>query len=72
VADVLDRFNSALSDRYAIECEFGAGGMATVFLTEHLKHHRLVAIKVLCPELDATFGIASSWRGMFVWNSQRN
>ncbi len=32
--DSLDRLRSALSDRYAIEHELGAGGMATVYLAE--------------------------------------
>ena len=49
--DLLDRLKTALSDRYAIEREIGAGGMATVYLAEDLKHHRKVAVKVLRPEL---------------------
>ena len=49
--DVLDRLKTALSDRYAIEREIGAGGMATVYLATGLKHDRHVAIKVLRPEL---------------------
>ena len=52
--DTLDRLKAALADRYAIERELGAGGMATVYLAEDLKHHRKVAIKVLRPELAAT------------------
>ena len=47
---------SALADRYAIERELGAGGMATVYLPQDLKHHRKVAVKVLRPELAATLG----------------
>ena len=39
--------------RYTIERELGAGGMATVYLAEDLKHHRKVAVKVLRPELAA-------------------
>ncbi len=54
--DILDRLRSALADRYAIEDEIGAGGMATVYLAEDLKHHRKVAVKVLRPELAATLG----------------
>lgn len=46
----------ALSDRYKIERELGAGGMATVYLAEDLKHDRKVAIKVLKPELAAVLG----------------
>ena len=51
-----DRLAAALSDRYRIERELGAGGMATVYLAEDLKHHRKVAIKVLRPELAAVIG----------------
>ncbi len=45
MADTLDRLKTALSDRYAIAAEIGAGGMATVYLAEDLKHHRKVAVK---------------------------
>ena len=38
VPDLLDRLKTALADRYAIEREIGAGGMATVYLAEDLKH----------------------------------
>jgi eukaryotic-like serine/threonine-protein kinase len=51
-----DRLSAALQDRYGIERELGAGGMATVYLAEDLKHHRQVAIKVLKPELAAVLG----------------
>src|SRR5262245_48916069 len=47
---------SALADRYRIERELGAGGMATVFLTHDLRHDRDVALKVLKPELAAVLG----------------
>ncbi len=50
---VLERLSAALADRYTIEHEIGAGGMATVYLAEDLKHHRKVAVKVLRPELAA-------------------
>ncbi len=56
MTDVLDRLTAALADRYAIQEELGAGGMATVYLAEDLKHHRKVAIKVLRPELAAVLG----------------
>ncbi len=52
--ELLDRLKTALADRYTIEHELGAGGMATVYLAEDLKHHRKVAVKVLRPELAAT------------------
>ena len=47
---------TALADRYRIERELGAGGMATVYLAEDLKHKRRVAVKVLKPELAAVLG----------------
>src|SRR5678816_1699888 len=47
---------SALTDRYRIERELGAGGMATVYLARDIKHDRDVAIKVLRPELAAALG----------------
>ena len=47
---------AALSDRYVIERELGAGGMATVYLALDLKHDRKVALKVLRPELAAVIG----------------
>ena len=47
---------SALADRYRIERELGAGGMATVYLAHDIKHRRQVAIKVLRPELAAMLG----------------
>ncbi len=50
------RLKAALADRYAIQEELGAGGMATVYLAEDLKHHRKVAVKVLRPELAAILG----------------
>jgi eukaryotic-like serine/threonine-protein kinase len=52
----VERLRSALSDRYTIERELGAGGMATVYLAQDLKHDRLVALKVLKPELSAILG----------------
>ncbi|MEO7251338.1 MAG: protein kinase, partial [Arenimonas sp.] len=50
------RLTAALADRYRLEREIGAGGMATVYLAEDLKHQRKVAIKVLRPELAAALG----------------
>jgi serine/threonine-protein kinase len=52
----LDRLTTALSDRYTIEHEIGAGGMATVYLAHDVKHDRKVALKVLRPELAAVIG----------------
>jgi tetratricopeptide (TPR) repeat protein/tRNA A-37 threonylcarbamoyl transferase component Bud32 len=56
VSDQLEGLKTALSSRYAIEREIGAGGMATVYLAEDLKHHRKVAVKVLRPVLAAALG----------------
>jgi eukaryotic-like serine/threonine-protein kinase len=53
---VNERLARALADRYRIERELGAGGMATVYLAQDLKHARHVAIKVLRPELAAVIG----------------
>jgi serine/threonine-protein kinase len=56
MSDQLQRLTAALADRYAIEQELGAGGMANVYLAEDLKHHRKVAVKVLRPALAAVIG----------------
>ncbi len=51
-----DRLSASLADRYRIERELGAGGMATVYLAHDPKHDRKVALKVLRPELSAVIG----------------
>ena len=48
---VAERLSEALADRYRIERELGAGGMATVYLAHDIKHDREVAIEVLHPAL---------------------
>jgi serine/threonine-protein kinase len=50
------RLAAALVDRYRIERELGAGGMATVYLAHDVRHDRRVALKVLRPELAAVIG----------------
>ncbi len=40
MSEITARLSTALADRYAIEREIGAGGMATVYLAEDLKHER--------------------------------
>ncbi len=56
MSGVPERLSAALADRYRIERELGAGGMATVYLAADLKHDRRVALKVLKPELAAVLG----------------
>jgi TolB-like protein/tetratricopeptide (TPR) repeat protein len=52
-SDTLSRLRAALSGRYEVERELGAGGMAVVFLARDLQHDRAVALKVLREELGA-------------------
>jgi serine/threonine-protein kinase len=54
--EILSRLQVALTDRYQLEREVGAGGMATVYLARDLRHDRAVALKVLRPELAAVIG----------------
>ncbi|MEO8576731.1 MAG: LpqB family beta-propeller domain-containing protein [Gemmatimonadales bacterium] len=54
--DALLKLQESLSDRYDIKREIGAGGMATVYLAQDLRHDRPVALKLLNPELGAVLG----------------
>ena len=56
MSDTRVRLTAALSDRYRLDRELGAGGMATVYLAHDVKHDRDVAIKVLHPDLGAALG----------------
>jgi Tol biopolymer transport system component len=56
VTDSASRLAAALADRYVVERELGAGGMATVYLAHDVRHNRKVALKVLRPELAAILG----------------
>jgi serine/threonine-protein kinase len=56
MGEPFDHLQSALADRYLVERELGAGGMATVFLARDPRHNRKVAIKVLHPELAGRIG----------------
>ena len=53
--ELLGRLQSALAERYRLDREIGAGGMATVYLAADLRHDRKVALKVLRPELAAVY-----------------
>ena len=55
--DYFDRLRTTLEGRYRIERELGAGGMATVFLAQDLRHVRPVALKVLHPQIASGVGI---------------
>ena len=41
---VPEKLAAALAEHYRLERELGAGGMATVYAAEDLKHHRRVAV----------------------------
>jgi len=51
-----DPLQGTIAERYQIEREIGAGGMATVYLARDLRHHRPVALKILKSELAAVLG----------------
>src|SRR5215212_2253435 len=55
--DALLQLKESLSERYDIEREIGAGGMATVYLARDIRHDRHVALKLLNPELGAVLGV---------------
>jgi eukaryotic-like serine/threonine-protein kinase len=55
--DVFRRLGSALGDRYLLEREIGAGGMATVYLARDIRHRRRVALKVVRPDLGGFLGL---------------
>ena len=52
----VQRLREALSGTYSIDRELGRGGMATVYLAQDAKHDRVVALKVLHPDLAASLG----------------
>jgi TolB-like protein/Flp pilus assembly protein TadD len=53
---IAERLGPALAGRYSVDRELGRGGMAVVFLARDLRHERLVALKVLRPELSPSLG----------------
>ncbi|HKP30150.1 MAG TPA: protein kinase [Gemmatimonadales bacterium] len=54
--DPIEVLRIGLADRYRIEAELGAGGMAVVYLARDLARDRNVALKVLRPELGVASG----------------
>src|SRR5512133_518535 len=52
----IQRLRDSLSGTYTIDRELGRGGMSTVYLAQDEKHERLVALKVLHPDLAASLG----------------
>ena len=56
MTQLTERLERGLAGRYAIERPLGEGGMAVVFLARDLRHDRLVALKVLRPEISAEIG----------------
>src|ERR687889_470216 len=57
MSDIPRALSTALADRYVLEREVGAGGMATVYLARDLRHKRPVAVKVVRPELSGPAGV---------------
>src|SRR5215208_656578 len=51
MSHIPEKLAASLADRYVLEREVGAGGMATVYLARDLRHKRSVALKVVRPEL---------------------
>jgi eukaryotic-like serine/threonine-protein kinase len=50
----IDRLRSALAERsIALDRELGRGGMSVVYLARDLRHNRLIAVKILRPDVPA-------------------
>lgn len=54
--EAVDRLSALLVGRYEVRREIGRGGFATVYLASDVRHGRMVAIKVLHPDLKGTIG----------------
>ena len=55
-ADLRLALSNTFAGRYLVERELGRGGMATVYLVRDTRHDRLLALKVLHPDLAAFLG----------------
>lgn len=51
------RVGSVLCDKYRLDCQLGAGGMATVYAAAHLRNANRVAVKILHRELSVDAGL---------------
>jgi hypothetical protein len=56
VHDIPTILHEILAGRYVLKRELGRGGAATVLLAHDIRHERLVAIKLLHPELSHALG----------------
>ncbi|MEP6621459.1 MAG: serine/threonine-protein kinase [bacterium] len=56
LADISPILHETLAGHYVLKREIGRGGAATVYLAHDIRHERLVAIKVLHPELSHALG----------------
>src|SRR5580765_6651111 len=52
----IQRIRELLAPDYTVDRELGRGGMATVYLAQDARHQRVVALKVLHPDLAASVG----------------
>src|SRR3954454_490942 len=57
MSDIPRALADALAERYVLEREVGAGGMATVYLARDIRHKRSVALKVVRPDLGGPAGV---------------
>lgn len=55
-SELAGRLQASFGDAYAVERELASGGMATVFLARDARRDRLVALKVLRPEMAKSVG----------------
>jgi serine/threonine-protein kinase len=51
MTDTISSLTTALADRYRLLEQIGRGGMATVYRADDVRHGRIVAMKVLRPDL---------------------